>query len=89
LFALIAHNPPPFVFLDEIEANLDESNAGNFSRILKKLADKTQFILATHSREVMRMADILYGITMNEKDSYSKVFSVELNQIKKDSEIVE
>ena len=89
LFALIVHNPPPFVFLDEIEANLDESNAGNFSRILKKLADKTQFILATHSREVMRMADILYGITMNEKDSYSKVFSVELNQIKKDSEIVE
>jgi chromosome segregation protein len=88
LFALIAYNPPPFVFLDEIEANLDESNAGNFSRILKKLADKTQFILATHSREVMRMADILYGITMNKKDAYSKIFSVELNQIKKNSKII-
>jgi chromosome segregation protein len=81
LFALISHNPPPFVFLDEIEANLDESNAGNFSRILKKLANQTQFILATHSREVMRKADILYGITMNKKDGYSKIFSVSLTQI--------
>jgi chromosome segregation protein len=81
LFALISHNPPPFVFLDEIEANLDEANAGNFSRILKKLANQTQFILATHSREVMRKADILYGITMNKKDGYSKIFSVSLTQI--------
>ena len=88
LFALIACNPPPFVFLDEIEANLDESNASNFSRILKKLANKTQFILATHSREVMRTADILYGITMSKKDSYSKVFSVELKQVKEDGEII-
>ncbi len=81
LFALISYNPPPFAFLDEIEANLDESNANKFSRILKKLSNKTQFILATHSREVMRIADILYGITMD-KDSYSKVFSVRLEQVK-------
>jgi chromosome segregation protein len=87
LFALISHNPPPFVFLDEIEANLDEANAGNFSRILKKLANRTQFILATHSREVMRKADILYGITMNKKDGYSKIFSVSLTQIGKDVSI--
>jgi chromosome segregation protein len=87
LFALISHNPPPFVFLDEIEANLDESNAGKFSRILKKLSSKTQFILATHSREVMRVADILYGITMNKKDGYSNIFSVSLTQIEKDVKI--
>jgi len=55
---------------------------------LKKLANKTQFILATHSREVMRTADILYGITMSKKDSYSKVFSVELKQVKEDGEII-
>jgi len=84
LFALISYNPPPFAFLDEIEANLDEANANKFSRILKRLSHKTQFILATHSREVMRMADILYGITMDKKDGYSKVFSVELGQIKND-----
>jgi chromosome segregation protein len=87
LFALISHNPPPFAFLDEIEANLDESNAGKFSRILKKLSSKTQFILATHSREVMRVADILYGITMNKKDGYSNIFSVSLTQIEKDVKI--
>lgn len=87
LFALISYNPPPFAFLDEIEANLDESNAERFSKILKKLSGKTQFILATHSREVMRIADILYGITMD-KGGYSKVFSVELGQIKEDSQIV-
>jgi chromosome segregation protein len=87
LFALISHNPPPFVFLDEIEANLDESNAGKFSRILKKLSSKTQFVLATHSREVMRVADILYGITMNKKDGYSKIFSVKLGQVGKGGEI--
>ncbi|MCK5080981.1 MAG: hypothetical protein KAQ63_02355, partial [Candidatus Moranbacteria bacterium] len=79
---------PPFSFLDEIEANLDESNADKFSRILKKLSHKTQFILATHSREVMRISDILYGITMD-KEGYSKVFSVELSQVKQDSQIVE
>ncbi len=86
LFALISHNPPPFAFLDEIEANLDEANAERFSKILKKLSHKTQFILATHSREVMRIADILYGITMD-SGGYSKVFSVSLGQIKEDGNI--
>ena len=88
LFALISHNPPPFAFLDEIEANLDEANAERFSKILKRLSHKTQFILATHSREVMRMADVLYGITMDKK-GYSKIFSVNLGQIKEDGEIGE
>ncbi len=86
LFALISHNPPSFAFLDEIEANLDESNASKFSKILKKLSSKTQFILATHSREVMEKADILYGITMD-LGGYSKVFSVSLEQIKEDGNI--
>lgn len=86
LFALISHNPPPFAFLDEIEANLDESNSDKFSKILKKLSSKTQFILATHSREVMRVSDILYGITMD-SGGYSKVFSVVLTQIDKGGKI--
>jgi len=87
LFALISYNPPPFAFLDEIEANLDEANAERFSKILKRLSGKTQFILATHSREVMRTADILYGITMEKKDGYSKVFSVQLSQVAEGGEI--
>ncbi len=86
LFALISYNPPPFAFLDEIEANLDEANADKFSKILKRLSHKTQFILATHSREVMRMSDILYGITMD-SGGYSKVFSVSLSQVKEEGEI--
>ena len=87
LFALISFNPPPFAFLDEIEANLDEANAERFSKILKKLSHKTQFILATHSREVMRTADILYGITMEKKEGFSKVFSVELTQVENNGKI--
>jgi energy-coupling factor transporter ATP-binding protein EcfA2 len=72
--------------IDEIEANLDEANADKFSKILKRLSHKTQFILATHSREVMRMSDILYGITMD-SGGYSKVFSVSLSQVKEEGEI--
>jgi chromosome segregation protein len=79
LFAIIAHNPPPFAVLDEVEAALDESNSRRFGRVLRELSHKTQFIAMTHNRETMRQANALYGVTMGE-DGVSEVLSVRLDQ---------
>lgn len=80
LFAIIAHNPPPFSILDEVEAALDEANSRRFSKILGDLSDTTQFIAISHNRETMRQASLLYGVTMGE-DGISKLLSVRLDQI--------
>ena len=80
LFAIIAHNPPPFAILDEVEAALDEANSRRFSKILSELSGTTQFIAITHNRETMRQAALLYGVTMGE-DGISKLLSVRLDQI--------
>lgn len=80
LFAIIAHNPPPFAILDEVEAALDEANSKRFSKILQELSGSTQFISITHNRETMRQAALLYGVTMGE-DGISKLLSVRLDQI--------
>ena len=80
LFAIIAHNPPPFAILDEVEAALDEANSRRFSKILQELSGSTQFISITHNRETMRQAALLYGVTMGE-DGISKLLSVRLDQI--------
>ncbi len=77
LFAIISHNPPPFIVLDEVEAALDESNSRRFSKILKELSQRTQFIAITHNRETMHQADFLYGVTMG-NDGVSKMLSVKL-----------
>jgi chromosome segregation protein len=78
LFAIIDHNPPPFVFMDEVEANLDDANSLRLSRSLKDLSGKTQFILATHNKQTMKQASFLYGISMRE-DGCSKVYSLKLS----------
>lgn len=85
LFAIISHNPPPFVVLDEVEAALDEMNSRRFSGLLQSLSSQTQFIVITHNRETMRQANVLYGVTMD--DGVSKLLSVRLDQIKKDGAI--
>ncbi len=84
LFAIQNLKPSPFCLLDEIEAALDESNVDRYARYLKKLTDKTQFIIITHRRGSMAMADRLYGITMQEK-GVSTLVSVNLieNQLEK------
>lgn len=84
LFAIQNLKPSPFCLLDEIEAALDESNVERYARYLKKLTDKTQFIIITHRRGSMAMADRLYGITMQEK-GVSTLVSVNLieNQLEK------
>ena len=67
LFAIQNLKPSPFCLLDEIEAALDDSNVGRYAAYLGKLKRNTQFIVITHRRGTMLVADRLYGITMQEK----------------------
>jgi chromosome segregation protein len=87
LFAIISHNPPPFAVLDEVEAALDEANSRRFSRVLRELSHRTQFVAITHNRETMRQATLLYGVTMGD-DGISKLLSVRLDQVADDGKVV-
>ncbi|MBP3568540.1 MAG: chromosome segregation protein SMC [Lachnospiraceae bacterium] len=84
LFAIQNLKPSPFCLLDEIEAALDDSNVGRYAKYLHKLTKNTQFIVITHRRGTMAAADILYGITMQEK-GISTLVSVNLieNELEK------
>ena len=77
LFAIQNLKPSPFCLLDEIEAALDDSNVKRFAKYLHKLTANTQFIVITHRRGTMSAADVLYGITMQEK-GVSTLVSVNL-----------
>lgn len=77
LFALISVSPPPFLVLDEVDAALDEQNAGRFGQLLKDFVSKTQFIIVTHNRATMEAAQVLYGVTMS-PDGTSKIVSLKL-----------
>ena len=77
LFAIQSLKPSPFCLLDEIEAALDDSNVDRFAKYLHKLTKDTQFIVITHRRGTMVAADVLYGITMQEK-GVSALVSVNL-----------
>lgn len=77
LFAIQSLKPSPFCLLDEIEAALDDSNVSRFAKYLHKLTKDTQFIVITHRKGTMEAADVLYGITMQEK-GVSTLVSVNL-----------
>jgi chromosome segregation protein len=77
LFAIQNLKPSPFCLLDEIEAALDDSNVDRFAKYIHKLTKHTQFIVITHRRGTMTAADVLYGITMQEK-GVSTLVSVNL-----------
>lgn len=79
LFALLEINPPPFCLLDEVDAALDESNVTRFCDILKRLAQRTQFIVITHNRVTMTAAQVIYGVSMG-GDSISRVLSLKLEE---------
>ena len=78
LFAILKLKPMPFCFLDEIEAALDDANIERYARYLKRFSDETQFIVITHRKPTMELADSLYGVTMEEK-GVSKTVSVKLD----------
>ena len=69
----------PFCVLDEIEAALDDANTDRFARYLKKFSQDTQFIVITHKKPTMERADVIYGVTMEEK-GVSKMVSVKLTE---------
>ena len=75
MFAIFKYRPSPFCLLDEIDAPLDDANIGRFVEVLKGLQDRTQFVLVTHNRKTMEIADRLYGVTM-EEPGVSKLISV-------------
>ncbi len=77
--AILHTNPPPFVVLDEVEAALDEANTLRFTKILRELATRSQFILITHNRATMHAVDALYGVTMG-ADGISHLLSVKIDQ---------
>lgn len=80
LFSILRLRPMPFCVLDEIEAALDEANVDRFARYLKKFSQDTQFIVITHRKPTMELADSLFGVTMEEK-GVSKIVSVKLSDI--------
>ncbi len=79
-FAILKVNPTPFCILDEIEAALDEVNVFRFGEYIKKFCSDTQFVLITHRRGTMEVADRLYGVTMPER-GVSKVIPLDVNEI--------
>ena len=79
LFAILRLKPMPFCVLDEIEAALDDANASRFAKYLRRFSEETQFIVITHRKPTMELADNLYGVTMEEK-GVSKIVSVKLSE---------
>lgn len=84
LFSILYLKPSPFCILDEIEAALDDANVSRFAQYLKKFANDTQFIVITHRKGTMEYADVMYGVTMQEK-GISKLISVDFSEQKKDA----
>ena len=75
LFAIYQYKPSPYCVLDEVDAPLDDVNIQKFKRVLNEFAQDTQFIVVTHNKLTMEVADYLYGVTM-EKKGVSKLVSV-------------
>ena len=79
LFAILKINPAPFCILDEIEAALDDVNVYRYAEYLKKFCKETQFLVITHRKGTMEVADTVYGVTM-EENGISKLLSMKLAQ---------
>jgi chromosome segregation protein len=80
LFAILKVNPSPFCVLDEVDAALDETNVGRFREALADLTAQTQFLVVTHNRGTIEVADTIYGVSMGE-DGASKVLSLRLEEM--------
>lgn len=80
IFSLLKVSPTPFCVMDEVDAMLDEANVGRFTELLKELSKDTQFIVITHNRNTVQVADVIYGVTMG-RDSASQVISLRLDEV--------
>ena len=80
IFSLLKASPTPFCVMDEVDAMLDEANVGRFTELLKELSENTQFVLITHNRNTVQVAEVIYGITMG-RDTTSQVISLKLDEV--------
>ena len=78
LVSVFQVRPSPFFLLDEVDAALDDANVGRFNEIVKEMAADSQFLLITHNKRTIEIADVLYGVTMEER-GVSKLVAVELH----------
>lgn len=85
-FAILKVRPTPFCVMDEIEAALDDANVVRYAQYLRRMSDKTQFIVITHRRGTMEEADVLYGVTMQEQ-GVSRILTINLNDVEKELNI--
>jgi len=81
-FAIMKVRPTPFCIMDEIDAALDEANVERYARYMRSMTGQTQFIVITHHRATMEEADVLYGVTMQEK-GVTTVLNVDLDEAEK------
>ncbi len=80
LFAMLSVNPVPFCILDEVDAALDEANIGRFADALRKLSETIDFVVITHNRATMEVADTIYGVTMTDA-AVSRILSLRLTDL--------
>lgn len=80
VFSLLKASPTPFCVMDEVDAMLDEANVGRFTDLLRELSKSTQFVVITHNRNTVQVADVIYGITMG-RDTASQVISLKLDEV--------
>ena len=85
-FSILKVHPTPFCVMDEIEAALDDANVTRFAKYMRRIAGRTQFIVITHRRGTMEEADVLYGVTMQER-GVSKILTINLNDLTKELKI--
>jgi chromosome segregation protein len=80
IFSIFLIKPTPFCLLDEVDASLDEANVHRYNEVIRQMCAQSQFILVTHNKRTMEVADVLYGVSM-EEPGVSKLVSVRMREL--------